>query len=420
MFVGLHLNLTPKIKDRRFTYLPMILINISFFVIALILSTENNVMRMCFFMVYLLYSVTAFSEKKSKSIVIASGLGALSFAVDLIVELPVYLLIGKVLTPSDANWETVLVCISFGLVYMISIIIFTRCNKRNESVVDRTAVLFFLQPLSNMLLILAVASAFNSPDFWNPLRSTMLSLGVFVMLVSLVVLYRAMKENYRAKQSQIKLAQLEYNQKLSESYFDNVTQSAQMLMKYKHDFNNMITTALHMVDSEDESVKTEGRKLLEQIKDKNSATVIPVYCKNAVVNTILFDKSSKAQTEGVDFTFDVRLPEKIDIELTDLCSIFTNLIDNGLKSACISDDNRLHLKAWCDMGFMFVKTKNYPDKDPDVPENKKDFDIGNISPHGYGLSILKDIAEKYNGSFEIKSESDTFEVLCCVGLENKQ
>ena len=420
MFIGLHLNLTPRIKDKRLRYIPTILINIAFLVFALILSTENNVMRICFFLVYLLYSVAAFSEKKSKTIVIASALGALSFAVDLIVELPVYLLIGKVLTPSDANWETVLVCISFGLAYMVSIIIFTRYNKRNESVVDRTAVLFFLQPLSNMLLILAVASAFNSPDFWNPLRSTLLTLGVIVMVVSLVVLYRAMKENYRAKQSLVKLAQLEYNQKLSENYFENVTQSARMLMKYKHDFNNMISTALHMVDSDDEAVKSEGRRLLEQIKEKNSATVIPIYCKNAVVNTILYDKSERAQTEGVDLTFDVKVPEKTDIELTDLCSIFTNLIDNGLKSARISEDNRLELKAWCDMGFMFVRTRNYPDKDSDMPENKEDFDIQNISHHGYGLSILKDIAEKYNGSFEIKRTDNTFEVLCCVGLENKQ
>ena len=162
---------------------------------------------------------------------------------------------------------------------------------------------------------------------------------------------------------------------LSESYFENITQSAQMLMKYKHDFNNMITTALHMVNSNDESTKKQGVQLLEQIKEKNSETAIPFYCKNPVVNTILYDKSERAHTEGVDLMFDVKVPEKTDIELTDLCSIFTNLIDNGLKSARISENNRLELKAWCDMGFMFVRTRNYPDKDSDMPENKEDFDL---------------------------------------------
>lgn len=416
MFIGLHLNLTPRIKNKRLVYLPMILVNISYLIIAIILTTENNVMRVCFFMAYLLYSVVAFSEKPWKSIVVASSLGALSFAIDLIVEFPVYLIIGKVLTPSEVRWETLLIMIIFGLLYMISVIIYTRINKKNESVVDKTSILFFMLPLSNMFLILAVASAFNAPDFWTPLRSTMLTIGVIVMIVSLFLLYRAMNENYRAKQSQMKLAQLEYNQRLSESYFENITQSAQMLMKYKHDFNNMITTALHMVNSNDESTKKQGVQLLEQIKEKNSETAIPFYCKNPVVNTILFDKSSRAKTEGIDFTTDVKLPERLDIELTDLCSIFSNLIDNGLRSACGSDDNRLELKAWCDTGYMFVRTKNYPDDDFELPSQDKQFDLAKPSSHGYGLSILKELAEKYSGSFEIKKQGSAVEAMCCVSL----
>lgn len=413
MFIGLHLNLDARIKNKWLRYVPMIIQCIVYMVVAFILTTENNIMRMFFFMAYLVYAVAAFSNKPSKSLVVASVLGALSFAVDLIVELPVFILKGKVLTPTDGTWETALVCIVFGLLYMVAIIVYTRFNKKNESIVDKTSVLFFMLPLSNMFLILAVASAFNAPDFWNPLRSTMLAMGIFVMLVSLVLLYKAMKENYRAKQSQMKLAQLEYNQKLSESYFENVTQSAQMLMKYKHDFNNMITTALHMVNSEDDSTKQQGVKLLEEIRDKNKATAIPLYCKNPVVNTILFDKSAKAQAEDVELSIEAKLPEKIDIELTDICSVYTNLIDNGIRSASVSEDNRLELKTWCDMGYLFVKTRNYPD-DTQLPEINNSFDIKNISSHGYGLSILEDMAEKYGGSFEINKQGNAVEMMCCM------
>ena len=413
MFIGLHLNLDARIKNKWLRYVPMMIQCIVYMVVAFILTTENNIMRMLFFMAYLVYAVAAFSNKPSKSLVVASALGALSFAVDLIVELPVFILKGKVLTPSDGTWETALVCIVFGLLYMVAIIVYTRFNKKNESIVDKTSVLFFMLPLSNMFLILAVASAFNAPDFWNPLRSTMLAMGIFVMLVSLVLLYKAMKENYRAKQSQMKLAQLEYNQKLSESYFENVTQSAQMLMKYKHDFNNMINTALHMVNSEDDSTKQQGVKLLEEIRDKNKATAIPLYCKNPVVNTILFDKSAKAQAEDVELSIEAKLPEKIDIELTDICSVYTNLIDNGIRSASVSEDNRLQLKTWCDMGYLFVKTTNYPD-DTQLPEVNNSFDIKNISSHGYGLSILEDMAEKYGGSFEINKQGNAVEMMCCM------
>jgi sensor histidine kinase regulating citrate/malate metabolism len=265
-------------------------------------------------------------------------------------------------------------------------------------------------------MVLCLSTQFQIPAFWSLVRTLLVISAFFIMGLSLFLLYRAMNENYRAKQSQMKLAQLEYNQRLSESYFENITQSAQMLMKYKHDFNNMITTALHMVNSNDESTKKQGVQLLEQIKEKNSETAIPFYCKNPVVNTILFDKSSRAKTEGIDFTTDVKLPERLDIELTDLCSIFSNLIDNGLRSACGSDDNRLELKAWCDTGYMFVRTKNYPDDDFELPSQDKQFDLAKPSQHGYGLSILKELAEKYSGSFEIKKQGSAVEAMCCVSL----
>ncbi len=418
--IGLHLNLHERIKNPKLKYLPTIVLCILYFVFALIFTTENTVMRICFAVSFFVYALVGFTDKIATKLIVSSLLTVLSILVDLIVELPVYLYKGKPYGPSDYSVETIITCVLFFLLFSTAVLVFTRLNKHNDKIVDKTSYLFFLVPFSNVLFLLAVTWEFNDPLFWNAWRTTLFASGLTVMLISVFLLYRAMRENYKAKQTLTKLAQYEYNQKLSESYFENVTQSAQMLMKYKHDFNNMITTALHMVSSEDVSVKQEGVKLLEQIRDKNTATVIPVYCKNAVVNTILFDKSAKAQTQGVDFSFDLNLPEKLDLELTDLCSIFTNLIDNGLSSAELSEDNRLELKAWCDMGYMFVRTKNYPDDDAPLPqesENKAAFDISNLSAHGYGLSILRDIAEKYNGSFEIKQESSSIEVLCCINLE---
>lgn len=410
------MNMNEKIKRKQLKYLPLLLINLVFLILALILSTDDALVRIGFTIAYFLYAIILFEEKTSYKLIVSCVVVLLSTISDLIIEMPSYALLGHVTKPSDANIESIIIMFLFSMLFMVMLVLFTRLNKHNKTMIDRTAILFFLLPLSNILMVLCLSTQFQIPAFWSLVRTLLVISAFLIMGLSLFLLYRAMNENYRAKQSQMKLAQLEYNQKLSESYFDNITQSAQMLMKYKHDFNNMITTALHMVNSNDESTKQQGVKLLEQIKEKNSETALPFYCKNPVVNTILFDKDSRAQTEGIDFITDVKLPEKLNIELTDLCSIFSNLIDNGLRSACESEDNRLELKAWCDAGYMFVRTKNYPDEDFQVPEKEKQFDISNISGHGYGLSILKDMAEKYGGSFEMKMEGGAFEAMCCVNI----
>ena len=415
-FIGLHMNMNEKIKRKQLKYLPLLLINLVFLILALILSTDDALVRIGFTIAYFLYAIILFEEKTSYKLIVSCVVVLLSTISDLIIEMPSYALLGHVTKPSDANIESIIIMLLFSMLFMVMLVLFTRLNKHNKTMIDRTAILFFLLPLSNILMVLCLSTQFQIPAFWSLVRTLLVISAFFIMGLSLFLLYRAMNENYRAKQSQMKLAQLEYNQRLSESYFENITQSAQMLMKYKHDFNNMITTALHMVNSNDESTKKQGVQLLEQIKEKNSETAIPFYCKNPVVNTILFDKSSRAKTEGIDFTTDVKLPERLDIELTDLCSIFSNLIDNGLRSACGSDDNRLELKAWCDTGYMFVRTKNYPDDDFELPSQDKQFDLAKPSQHGYGLSILKELAEKYSGSFEIKKQGSAVEAMCCVSL----
>lgn len=167
------------------------------------------------------------------------------------------------------------------------------------------------------------------------------------------------------------------------------------------------------IQSNNDASKQQGLKLLDELFEKNKSTAIPWYCKNTIVNAIIYDKMNMAEKLGVDFNVDVNIPEEVALDLTDLCSIFTNLIDNALNSAKESSRKKAELSAKYDMGMIFVISKNYPDSVPEIKPNKEHFSDGRLSKHGYGLSILNDIAEKYEGSVKIKT-GDAVEVLVAV------
>lgn len=130
-------------------------------------------------------------------------------------------------------------------------------------------------------------------------------------------------------------------------------------------------------------------------------------------DAIIYDKMNLAEKLGVDFSVDVNIPEETELDLTDLCSIFTNLIDNALNSAKESFCKKAELSAKYDMGMIFVISKNYPDSVPEIRSTQDHFSGGQLSKHGYGLSILNDIAKKYDGSVKIKTD-DAVEILVAV------
>lgn len=111
----------------------------------------------------------------------------------------------------------------------------------------------------------------------------------------------------------------------------------------------------------------------------------------------------------IDFRFSLDIPDELDIELTDLCSIFTNLIDNAFDSACKSKNKTVELNVWCELGYLFVRTINYPDTINDISPRKKH---SSDDIHGYGLHILNDISEKYDGCFNIESSDDKVLAVC--------
>lgn len=156
---------------------------------------------------------------------------------------------------------------------------------------------------------------------------------------------------------------------------------------------------------------SESIRFLNEMKEKNFAAKIPVFCKNPVINSIIYDKKTLSENMLIDFRFSLDIPEKLDIELTDLCSIFTNLVDNAFNSACESKNKTVELKVWCELGYLFVRTTNYPDTVNEVSPQKihSPDDI-----HGYGLHILNDISEKYDGCFNIVSADNKVMAICNV------
>ena len=227
---------------------------------------------------------------------------------------------------------------------------------------------------------------------------------------------KAIYDNQQKAELKMSLDQAMQLEKMQYEYYENLTESVYSMRKFRHDMNNTLQTLSVMMNDPDSPESREnGRQLFEQMQEKYKQTQIPYYSSNPVINAVILSKSLAAEENGVKLTVSVNGENLDGIENIDLCSIFSNLLDNALEAARNIRDGEIELSSWSEAGYFFIKCVNsYAGKASLVKKNGKKLASTKGSGRGLGLSIIESVAGKYDGRVVIDAE-EKFSVL--VGLK---
>ena len=227
---------------------------------------------------------------------------------------------------------------------------------------------------------------------------------------------KAIYDNQQKAELKMSLDQAMQLEKMQYEYYENLTESVYSMRKFRHDMNNTLQTLSVMMNDPDSPESREnGRQLFEQMQEKYKQTQIPYYSSNPVINAVILSKSLAAEENGVKLTVSVNGENLDGIENIDLCSIFSNLLDNALEAARNIRDGEIELSSWSEAGYFFIKCVNsYAGKSSLAKKNGKKLASTKGSGRGLGLSIIESVAGKYDGRVVIDAE-EKFSVL--VGLK---
>lgn len=222
-----------------------------------------------------------------------------------------------------------------------------------------------------------------------------------------VVLFQMMLDNSQRDHMAAQLELMNVQARRELNYYNSVNEKIQEIRKIRHDFNNQLQTACHMVLDDKALGQETARVLLGQLKQQIEKTAPVSYCANLVVNVILSEKAGEAEKQGISMDIAVEFPEDIVLEKVDLCSVFSNLLDNAIHGAMKAEgERRITVNTWFLAGYCMIKVTNpflpLP-ADKKQKRRKKEEEM-----HGYGLYILKAIAEKYHGEFHTSAEDGLF------------
>lgn len=165
----------------------------------------------------------------------------------------------------------------------------------------------------------------------------------------------------------------------------------------------------------------EANDYIASVSDNLNSLPALRYCNNLLVNAIVGACVEQAQAEGINIEYNINVGAIITMDDSDLCVLIENMLDNALE-ACrkVKSDREKYIRINInqDDNFLFIGCVNsfdgkiIFDENGDIITSKED-----SYNHGYGVSAMKMVAEKYNSILKIESTENEFSVMTNLNLK---
>lgn len=131
---------------------------------------------------------------------------------------------------------------------------------------------------------------------------------------------------------------------------------------------------------------------------------------NMLLDIILSDKKELCDKNNINFTCNINFTKCNFMELEDICSIFSNVLDNSIE-ACekINDGSKyIFLEGKIIERFFVLKSENSKSNKINIKDKKVITDKKDKFLHGLGIKSIKQSVKKYNGEVVIDYTDDKF------------
>ena len=252
-----------------------------------------------------------------------------------------------------------------------------------------------LIPVSQAVAVVIMIH-FASDVYFVPIRFFLILLTMLFFVAADIVLVRSIRKS--SEQAVAAERALWYEQLLTEQeqHYETLIADMEDAAKIRHDIRNQLQTVYALLQS---GSHEQAKSQLDDIGALVNQA--PSYCANPVINALLQVKAGQYESAGVTLDCRCEVPAAIPIAGVELCSLFSNVLDNALRAARDSAQAAptVELRSGLQGNVFTLSCRN---SCPEKPENT-------LRPgHGLGLEILRDLAARHDGTVQTRHENGTF------------
>ena len=204
-----------------------------------------------------------------------------------------------------------------------------------------------------------------------------------------------------AQRAQLKAenAQLARQVEAQEKHYADLTAQYESIRRMRHDIANHLDTMQALLEN---SRSGEAAAYLSELKAGAYDSTLGI-CENPIIDAFLHNKIESAGAAGVEIRARVSLSAGLPVSNVDLVRAFGNLLDNAVEACADIAGACVSLRCAQLSGCLVICTENPvshapAEKQRRIPELER----------GVGSRVLKDLAEKYNGSLKQEQKDGVF------------
>ncbi len=389
----------------------------------LVLTATLNEFEMFFalkstlFFLYV-FVVTFFCSNKSvkKGLLVAGGFMATAVAAEVVASLLIYT---TFLNTHVLMWDLVAVEIPSDIFLWIAktvanlvsvslLVIIFSCRAKVPMANKIKTVLLTLTVTSIEFFSIVILMKTGSTENFQ-IVIPIIALASIVPFLIYYICVQDMKrvQEYAEKDMQTRFAELKSEQVMD--YYHLASKYIRTAHTMRHDMANEIQCLKVLMETDRE----KSMQFVDEMKSSLKSVDKGFHTGFSVVDVLLTIKSDLAEEQAVPMDIAVHKINVSHIAEVDLCNLLSNILDNAIEASVKLPKELRQVCFQIDTVGQYLVIRCENNYDGMLHRTNDQFLTSKADKkgHGYGLSIIKGIAEKYRGESSVETTDQTFVII---------
>lgn len=269
---------------------------------------------------------------------------------------------------------------------------------KNKTYVKLNIVVFATLIAHLFLTDIIYINAVNETLRWE-IYFVLMSLAVIDIIIYMLFL-ELTNNSIRLLKEQMKNAAYESEKK----EIENIQEIHRQTMKIRHDMKNLLLLIRLKLK---EGRVEEAEQYLEDELDVKLAKINLISTGNRMADAVINRRVEQARMRNISMQVMIECTLDKTDEM-DIAILMSNLLDNAIEAAVLCDNPFVNMKITRKETYLHIMISNSCKSEPDKEAGKLLTTKKDKTLHGYGISNVKDIVERYNGFYNYELEKGKF------------
>lgn len=259
----------------------------------------------------------------------------------------------------------------------------------------------------------------NGNIYPNMSLAMLILLSLSLMILSLVSALRIAGVYRDLAVSSYQLEMAKNQIAIQKEYYDTISLQINEICGMKHDMRHFVGAIRRLCE---EGRYQELKDFLAEYSEKTDTEPLPIYCENAVANSILGYYSLKAREAGIPFRCACSIPKQLSMSDADLCIVLGNALENAMEACTALDKPHARFissEARSMDNQLLIRIENAYNGTLNI-QNGHYHSTKDAKTRGMGMQNIRKVVEAYGGYVKAEHDGKVFTLMAAFPCSVKK